>query len=154
MLDLKDTGATDDAAARTVVDPGPLQGLDVERLRVSGERLFARKVTAHPGFERLAALRIATDAKDARRRRLASALRRGHAMAPGAYAAAHRARTVLGIEGEVEIYQRRGAENAAIHLVPAPILLEVQGDLLSLPPHAALVGLFGHDLGHFLCPGA
>lgn len=141
-------------ADRTIVDPGRVPELDLERIRAAGERHFARAVLQHPDATLIAQLRAPADPQHVRRALLANALRLGVAMAPGAYAAAHRAQAVLGVTGEIEIYQRRGAENAAIHLVPAPILLEVQGSLLSLLDEGALTGLFGHELGHHLCHGA
>jgi hypothetical protein len=74
-------------------------------------------------------------------------------MAPSAYRAAREAQRILGLTGDLEIYQRNGAENAAIHLVEHPILIEVQASLLPLLDPAAIRGVFGHELGHYLAHG-
>ncbi len=74
-------------------------------------------------------------------------------MAPVAYRNARLAQSVLGIGGELELYQRSGGENTAIHLVESPILVEIHGRLLPLLDEGALLGVFGHELGHFLAHG-
>ena len=58
-----------------------------------------------------------------------------------------------GRAGRREIYQAAGAENAAIHLIEDPVLLEIRGRLLSLLDEPTTVAVFGHELGHFLCHG-
>jgi len=75
-------------------------------------------------------------------------------MAPQAYAQAEAARRALGgFEGQLELYQSAGRENAALHFVHSPILLEIQGRMLSLLDADAGVALFGHELGHYLAHG-
>ncbi len=136
-----------------VAAPEALVGFDVEAVRVPSERSFASRVAQHPQFAMLASRLIPGDPKEIRRRLMAQSLRLSDSMAPDAYRAARSAQRVLGVAGEIEIFQRSGAENAAIHLVDTPILLEVQGPILSLLDEATLLGVFGHELGHYLAHG-
>ena len=110
--------------------PVPLAKLDVEAIRVAHERAYAARVEQHPLFAPVFARRPA-DGTEARRALMANSLRLTESMAPEAYRIAHEAQRVLGITGPLEVYQRSGAENAAIHLVPEPILLEIHGSLLA-----------------------
>jgi RecA/RadA recombinase len=114
---------------------------------------MAERVQAHPLFAPLTSQRVPSDPAAIRRRLLARSLRLTDSMAPVAYRAARQAQRVLGIEGELEIYQRSGGENASIHLVEDPVLLEIQGRLLPLLDEGALFGVFGHELGHYLAHG-
>lgn len=125
----------------------------MESVRVEGERTVAARVQQHPLFRPLESALIPSDSNEIRRRLLAGSLRLTDTMAPVAYGAARTAQSVLGIEGELEIYQRSGGENAAIHLIESPILLEIHGRLLPLLDEGALLGLFGHELGHYLAHG-
>lgn len=133
--------------------PTRLAALDPETVRVPAERAFATRVTEHPIYAALASKLATGDARDIRRRLMADSLRLSDSMAPEAHQRAREAQRVLGIQGELEIFQRSGVENASIHLVEAPILLEVQGPLLSLLDAPTLLGLFGHELGHYLAHG-
>ncbi len=130
-----------------------LRGFNVESVRVEGERVVAGRVAAHPLYRRLEATVVPSDPGRVRRQLLANALRLTDTMAPDAYRAARLAQRTLAISGDLEIFQRGGGENACIHLVEAPILLEIQGHLLPLLDEAALIGVFGHELGHFLAHG-
>jgi hypothetical protein len=133
--------------------PTPITALDVESVRVPSERSFAARIAQHPQFAAFTSRLIPGDPKEVRRRLMAQTLRLSDSMAPDVYRAARDAQRILGVEGELEIFQRSGAENAAIHLVDAPILLEVQGQLLSLLDAPTLLGVFGHELGHYLAHG-
>jgi RecA/RadA recombinase len=133
--------------------PQPIAALDVETIRFSLERQLAEVLSSFPGFALRRSSLVSSDPEGIRRRLVAGALRLTATMAPAAYAQANEARHVLAIDGELELYQSSGRENAALHLVEAPILLEIQGRMLSLLDHAAGVALFGHELGHFLAHG-
>ncbi len=137
-----------------MVRPRTLERFDVETVRVEGERRIALVIQAHPQFAALEAARIPSDPKEIRRVLLASSLRLTDTMAPVASRTARLAQQVLGVTGELEIYQRNGGENAGIHLIEAPILLEIQGRLLPLLDDAALLAVFGHELGHYLAHGS
>ncbi|MDX2088369.1 MAG: AAA domain-containing protein [Kofleriaceae bacterium] len=126
--------------------------LDIETIRVASERTYAALVEQHPGFAELVATRV-PDSKEVRRTLMARGLRLTESMAGEAYRAANEAKRILGIDGELELYQRSGAENAAIHLVEAPILLEIHGALLPRLDRSALLAVFGHELGHYLAHG-
>src|SRR5690606_29328396 len=80
-------------------------------------------------------------------------LRLTDTMAPSAYQQAREAQRVLGVRGDLELYQSGGRENAAIHLIEAPVVMEVQGRLLPLLDDGASLALFGHELGHYLAHG-
>ncbi len=125
----------------------------VERVRLSLEAGYARALLASPGMEGLAAQVAEGDADRVRRRLLARSLRLSEAMAPEVWAAAERARAALGVTAPLEVYQSAGRENASIHLVRSPAMVEIQGRLLTLLDGAALQAVFGHELGHFLAHG-
>ncbi len=130
-----------------------LPGLDVAAVRFSLELSLGAVLTAAVGFEQHRRSLVPRDPALIRRRLLADALRLTPSMAPTTYAQAEDARRVLGIAGELEIHQSAGRENAGLHLVESPILLEIQGRLLALVDHDAGVALFGHELGHYLAHG-
>lgn len=131
-----------------------LEGLDVERVRFSQERELADALTQVPGFALHRRSLVPRDGEVTRRQLLATSLRLTASMAPQAYAQAETARRVLGgFEGQLELYQSSGRENAALHLVERPILLEIQGRMLSLLDTDAGIALFGHELGHYLAHG-
>ncbi len=131
----------------------PLSTLDVETVRFSLERTLASILDAEPGFALHRSAYVPRDPAAIRRRLLAQALRLTESMAATAYGQAYEAANVLGVEGSIELYQSSGRENAALHLVKAPILLEIQGRMLSLVDQGAAIALFGHELGHYLAHG-
>lgn len=139
--------------AQVAAPPRPLSKLDIESIRVGSERTYAALLQQHPSYARLAEAFVQRDPKEQRRRLMAQSLRLTESMAAAAYRVAHEAKRVLGVSGDLELYQRSGAENAGIHLVDAPILLEIQGSLVSRLDERALLGVFGHELGHFLAHG-
>lgn len=88
-----------------------------------------------------------------RRELLAGAMKLSESMAPALHTSAREAARVLGVESPIEIYQADGPENAAIHLIASPVVLEAQGRLLALLDEGSALALFGHELGHFLVHG-
>lgn len=133
--------------------PVHLTRFDVETVRVAHELTHARVVEQHAIFNAIASRLVAADAKELRRSLMANSLRLSESMAPEAHRVAHQAQLILGVTGELELYQRSGAENAAIHFSSEPILLEIHGAILPKLDAKALLGLFGHELGHFLAHG-
>ncbi|MCY0989446.1 exonuclease domain-containing protein [Nannocystis sp. ILAH1] len=127
--------------------------LDVESVRVSEERTLLERLTAEPSFAAVRERLSPPPAEVIRRTLMGKSLRLTEGMAPEAYAAAREALGALGIDKPIEIYQASGRENAAIHLVDEPIILEIQGRLLTLLDPGTAVALFGHELGHYLAHG-
>ena len=136
-----------------VAEPIAVASLDIEKIRVVHERTYAALVEKHPLFSKISTLRKLPDPKDERRRLLANSLRLTESMSPEAYKLAQQAQRVLGVPGMIELYQRSGPENAGMHFVVEPILLEIQGALLPRLDAGALLALFGHELGHYLAHG-
>lgn len=130
--------------------PSPLSELDPERVRMRLERSLLKRYVEDPG-----ALRWLNppDASKVRRHLMARSLRITESMAKNIYERAREAAEVLGVSKEIEIYQSSGPENAQIHLVDSPVLLELQGRLLPLLDDGAALALFGHELGHYLAHG-
>ncbi len=140
--------------ARHMNNRRQLENLDVERVRFSQERELADALAQLPGFALHRRSLVPRNGEVTRRQLLATSLRLTASMAPQAYAQAESARRMLGgIEGQLELYQSSGRENAALHLVERPILLEIQGRMLSLLDTDAGIALFGHELGHYLAHG-
>ncbi|MEM7158083.1 MAG: AAA domain-containing protein [Myxococcota bacterium] len=131
----------------------PLSQLDVEAVRFSLERNLAAVLEAEPGFALHRRACVPREPAAIRRRLLAQALRLTESMAAAAHRQASEAARVLGVTGAMELYQSSGRENAALHFVQTPILLEIQGRMLSLVDDEAAVALFGHELGHYLAHG-
>jgi hypothetical protein len=133
-----------------------MPALPVDRIRFTGETRAAAACRADP-FMAAALVRVEAsgppDVARLKRTLLARSIQLTDGMAPDAWAAARRAASALSVEGVLEIYQAAGAENAAIHLIGDPILLEIRGRLLSLIDDDAATAVFGHELGHFLAHG-
>lgn len=130
-----------------------LTDLDPERVRFARERSLIAALESTAGFTAYRKSILPSDPAKVRRRLLGDALRLTESMAPAAYHQAAEAQRVLGVDGVIELYQSSGQENAALHLVRTPILLEIQGRLLSLLDAGAGAALFGHELGHYLAHG-
>lgn len=140
--------------------PGPrrfgtlaVMTIDVERIRFSLEPQLAKELEALPAMQMRREAVVPRDPASIRRRVLADALRLMPTMAPAAFEQASAAAKALGVEGELEIYQSSGRENAVLHLVEKPVMLEVQGRMLSLLDDGSGRALFGHELGHYLAHG-
>ncbi len=134
-------------------EPAPL---DVERVRYAGEAEAARAIRSNAWLAEAVAAAEAVDGVDPKRIKrelMARSLQLTEGMAPDAFRAARRAADALSVAAPFEIYQAAGAENAAIHLVAEPALLEVRGQLLTLLHDDERAALFGHELGHFLAHG-
>ena len=127
--------------------------LDIESVRVSEERKLLERLAADPSFAAVADRLSPPPADVIRRTLMGKSLRLTEGMAPEVYAAARQALDALGIDKPIEIYQSNGRENAAVHLVEEPIVLEIQGRLLTLLDPGAAIALFGHELGHYLAHG-
>jgi RecA/RadA recombinase len=144
-----------DPAPDPTMEP-PRSRYDVERVRFSGERNAAAAVRADAWLKDLviaAEARGTPDPKRVRRSLLSRSVMLTEGMAPDAWQAARAAAEALGVTRELELYQAAGAENAGIHLVDSPVLMEIRGRLLSLLDAEATTCVFGHELGHWLAHG-
>lgn len=125
---------------------------DIETIRFRGESDYADTLRQLPGVDALTA-KISHDPARVRRTLMARSLLLSEGMAPNLYRVARELATRFGIDAPVEIYQAAGAENAAMHSVRSPVLMEVQGRMLSLLDDDTLAALLGHELGHYLAHG-
>lgn len=150
---LQTTARVTDSQHPRAPAPHPIRDFDVEQVRVAAERLVVDQISTHPLFRALTARYVPSEPAITRRRLLAQSLRLTDTMAPSAYQQARVAQRVLGVQGDLELYQSGGRENAAIHLIEAPVVMEVQGRLLPLLDSGTSLALFGHELGHYLAHG-
>ncbi len=149
---MKRIAASRDVAARADDLPA-LPAFDIEAIRVPVERRLAEQLEKIPAFARLRDKIDPPPPEAVRRRLMAEALRLSESMAPDTYAYAHAARRTLNIDRPLEIYQSGGQENAAIHLIEEPIVLEIMGRLMTLLDRGAAIAVFGHEFGHYLAHG-
>ena len=126
--------------------------LNIEQVRFSGEAHFASALQQLSSF----ASGLPTpdaDPQRIRRQLMAHSLLLSKGMAPDLHQAAQECAQLFAIHEPFEIYQAAGAENAAMHLTPSPVLMEIQGKLLSLLDPLAMKAVIGHELGHYLAHG-
>jgi len=126
--------------------------VDIESIRFGGESNYAAVLRQLPGVDALAA-KVSADPARVRRTLMAHSLLLSEGMAPEPYRVARALAERFGIVAPIEIYQAAGAENAIMHTVRSPVLIEVQGRMLSLLDDDALAALLGHELGHYLAHG-
>ncbi|MFO0629977.1 MAG: DUF4011 domain-containing protein [Polyangiales bacterium] len=134
-------------------EPRILPPFDVELLRVPAESRIAARLNAVPGWSEAAEKAAPLPAETVRRGLLARSVRLTPTMAPDTWALATRAKETLRVEKPLEIYQSAGRENAAIHLIEEPVVLQVMGRFINLLDPGAALAVFGHELGHYLAHG-
>jgi hypothetical protein len=136
------------------IELSPLRrALDVEAVRLPLEREVLAQLEALPLLAELRSS-VSGSAETVRRRLMSSSVRLTAGMAPSLHEAAEEVMGLFSIGKPLEIYQREGAENASMHLVPEPVLLEVRGRLITLLEPGSTRALIGHELGHYLAHGA
>ena len=131
----------------------PLGADGVELVRFAGEPHFAELLASLVDLAERAKGAFVPDAEAIRRQLQASHLLLQDSMAPDVYQLARDVAAELGITEPVEIYQGAGAENAAMHMVQSPMLIEIRGQLLGRSDDGMLRALLGHEMGHYLAHG-
>jgi hypothetical protein len=117
------------------------------------ERELAGRLASHPLVQDLRGALAVPDPAAVRRRLMGGSLRLSEGMAPDLHATAANVLRILGIAKPLEIYQSSGQENASIHLIESPILIEVQGRMITLLDKGSMTAVIGHELGHYLAHG-
>lgn len=125
---------------------------DVERVRFSGEKRFAEVLESLGDIPAMEDCKL-PEAEEIRRQLKAQSLLLTESMAPGLHMAAKALAREFGIEEPIEIYQMAGDENAAMHFVSSPVILEIRGQILPRTDELMLRALVGHELGHYLAHG-
>lgn len=124
----------------------------IASIRFQGEPVYAALLDQLPGVDALCA-KTTIEPSRVRRSLMARSLLLSEGMAPAPYRVARQIAERFGIAAPIEIYQAAGAENAVIHTVAAPVLIEVRGRMLSLLDDDTLAALLGHEMGHYLAHG-
>jgi hypothetical protein len=124
-------------------------GIDVERIRVPGERVVLAALKRDYPF---VFQNYRPQAPEQKRRELMSrALLLTDTMAPEVYARARVAMRALALDDEIEIFQCEGRQdNARPVLYGRPIGIEFIGAYLSNLDGPAMTCVFGHEIGHCL----
>lgn len=112
--------------------------IDIETIRVSAERDTCGFLERTEYQARLT--HIPQNAPTRRRELLGAALLLTATMAPDAHAAAREAMDVLGVSGDIELYQSEGrADTARLALHGSPIGVEFVGGYLASLDHGGLL---------------
>jgi len=132
--------------------------LDPEAIRVPVEREVVRQMRLDPLVQRILHALPLPDLPRARRGLAAHALLLSEAMAPEVHAIMAEAKGVLGLANEIEIYQAAGFDDAGInagvlYASEDPILVHVQGRVLTNVDEEGVLFVLGHELGHYLAHG-
>ncbi|TKC94174.1 AAA domain-containing protein [Polyangium fumosum] len=133
--------------------PTPIRNLDTEAVRLPLERELADQLQREPFVASIQGSLALPDPAAVRRKLMGQSLRLSEGMAPELHASAKECLGVLGITRPIEIYQSAGIENASIHFIEEPILVEVQGRMITLLDPGSMRAVLGHELGHYLAHG-
>ncbi|HRI72120.1 MAG TPA: hypothetical protein PK156_48135, partial [Polyangium sp.] len=133
--------------------PTPINTLDVETVRLPLERELAAQLQRDPFIVAIHGSLALPDPAAVRRKLMGQSLRLSEGMAPELHTSAKECLSVLRIARPFEIYQSAGIENASIHLIEEPILVEVQGRMITLLDPGSMRSLLGHEFGHYLAHG-
>ena len=122
--------------------------IDVERVRVSAERIVSARVGAFDDRYSLSESNTALRRRDLRSR----ALLLTPAIAPVPCAAAELAMERLGLDDTIELYQSDGGvhDNASAVLFGNPVGVEFHGGFLASLDGGQLLAVLGHEIGHVI----
>ena len=129
----------------------PLPSLDLEALRCDAETVWFERLAA--AFDGPGAPPAPAPDPDLRATLMASAQRLTAAASPQLADALATAAARLGVTQPVELYAGADAEDPALLLAPAPLLLQIPASTLGLFDDQAAVAYLGHQLGHHLLHG-
>lgn len=127
--------------------------IDVEAIRVATELseyafLEAASPREHANFRM-------QDTGQVRRSVMSKSLLLTEAMASEPHRAAHEAMDVLGVSGEIELFQSDSRlDSARLVLYADPIGVEFLGDYLGWLDHGGLLAVIGHEIGHAIAHSA
>ena len=129
----------------------PLPSLDLDALRCDAETVWFERLAA--AFDGPGAPPAPAPDPDLRATLMASAQRLTAAASPQLADALATAAARLGVTQPVELYAGADAEDPALLLAPAPLLLQIPASTLGLFDDQAAVAYLGHQLGHHLLHG-
>ena len=133
--------------------PTTPRGVDVEAIRLPAERHYVELLERSDRIAQARDAYVPKDPATIRRQLLGASLRLSAGMAPELHARARAVLDLFGVQRPFEIYQSSGRENAAIHFVEDPVVLEVQGGLITLLDPGSMTAVLGHEIGHYLAHG-
>lgn len=123
--------------------------IDIERVRFSGELEAYEMLERKDRGEMLRFNLQKPNPEGDRRTLLSRAVLLTDSMAPELYAVARQAMSALGVDDEIELFQRAGiAANARLVLYGKPIAIEFIGDYVEHFEAPSLVAIVGHEVGH------